>query len=312
MRHPVRRRPGAPALLFPHALLPLGPHRTGRHRCEAIAGVEWSVRYAPFKDPANQVAYFHATYRDHPISEAGKDLVLLDTRKTEGGGDWSGQFVGTSFIFSHDADLNTLEGDPRFFFDDSLTPQAQGTGTEEWGGGGDYWGGLQHDAAVRRPPRRREERQGRGCPGGQDRIGLPFSAGRPDALRQERPASIWSTAAPTNPNEHYETVTYWYGLPGALADQDGRTRRSATRPASRRTATLRPKLRRRTRSPRATNGASITLNGKEIYPAHTDRGRTTKTASEFTLKIDPRNLGRDAAPQTRLFVPEPARRSVRR
>ena len=22
-----------------------------------------------------------------------------------------------------------------------MTPQAQGTGTEEWGGGGDYWGG---------------------------------------------------------------------------------------------------------------------------------------------------------------------------
>jgi hypothetical protein len=38
--------------------------------------------------------------------------------------------------------LGTLEGDPRFFFDDSETPQAQGTGTEEWGGGGDYWGGL--------------------------------------------------------------------------------------------------------------------------------------------------------------------------
>ena len=71
----------------------------------------------------------------------GKDIELLDTRNVEGGGDWSGQFIGTSFIFSHDADLRTLEGDPRFFFDDSQTPQAQGTGTEEWGGGGDYWGG---------------------------------------------------------------------------------------------------------------------------------------------------------------------------
>ena len=67
--------------------------------------------------------------------------MLLDTRKTEGGGDWSGAFVGTSFIFSHNAEFSGLEGDPRFFFDDSQTPQAQGTGTEEWGGGGDYWGG---------------------------------------------------------------------------------------------------------------------------------------------------------------------------
>jgi hypothetical protein len=46
-----------------------------------------------------------------------------------------------SWIFSHDGVLPTLEGDPRFFFDDSQTPQGWGTGTEEWGGGGDYWGG---------------------------------------------------------------------------------------------------------------------------------------------------------------------------
>ena len=88
--------------------------------------------------------------------------MLLDTRQTEGGGDWSGSFVGTSFIFSHDAVLNTLEGDPRFFFDDSQTPQAYGTGTEEWGGGGDYWGGQNmtlpfagHPAGARRAPKTR-------------------------------------------------------------------------------------------------------------------------------------------------------------
>ncbi len=34
-----------------------------------------------------------------------------------------------------------------------------------------------------------------------------------------------------------------------------------------------------------------TLKGVEIYPAPTDRGRTTKTSSEFTLKIDPKNFG---------------------
>ncbi|MGH9470771.1 MAG: DUF2961 domain-containing protein, partial [Terriglobia bacterium] len=104
----------------------------------AIKGVRWSVRYAAFKGPANHAAYFHATYRDHPNPAPGKDLNLLDTRQTEGGGDWSGHFVGASLIFSHRANLTTLEGDPRFFFDDSKTPQAQGTWTEEWAGGGDY------------------------------------------------------------------------------------------------------------------------------------------------------------------------------
>jgi len=107
----------------------------------AIPEVRWRVRYTPYRDPANHVAYFHATYADHPTPEPGKDLILLETRKAEGSEEWSGHFVGTSFIFSHRAVLNTLEGDPRFFFDDSLTPQAQGTGTEEWAGGGDYWGG---------------------------------------------------------------------------------------------------------------------------------------------------------------------------
>ncbi len=95
----------------------------------------------PLDRTANYLSYFHATYRDFPSPVMGKDLVLLDTRGVEAAPEWSGQLVGTSFIFSHEADLTTLEGDPRFFFDDSRTPQAQGTGTEEWGGGGDYWGG---------------------------------------------------------------------------------------------------------------------------------------------------------------------------
>src|SRR2546427_112929 len=61
--------------------------------------VRWSARYAPFKDDPANVAYFHATYRDHPEPEPGQDLILLNTAEVEGGGDWSGHFVGTSFIF---------------------------------------------------------------------------------------------------------------------------------------------------------------------------------------------------------------------
>lgn len=83
-----------------------------------VPDVEWKIRSTPYRDPANHVGYFHATYRDHSRPEPRKDPVLLDTTQTEGGGDWSGQFVGTSFIFSDAAVLNTLEGDPRFFFDD--------------------------------------------------------------------------------------------------------------------------------------------------------------------------------------------------
>ena len=179
-----------------------------------ISQVHWSVRHHPFKDPPNHVGYFHATYRDHPSPEPGRDLVLLDTRETEGGGDWTGSFVGTSFIFSHRNYLGTLEGDPRFFFDDSLTPQAYGTGTEEWGGGGDYWGGRNMTLPLAGHPvgaRNLQEAQN-----AEDQIHsayrylladlMPF--GRNAIIRLEHGGHNEST-------EHYKTVTFWYGLPGA-------------------------------------------------------------------------------------------------
>ena len=107
-----------------------------------LTGIQWNIRTQPFSDSLNRVGYFHATYKDHGTGIPGQDLVFLDTKAAEGGGDWSGSFAGTSFIFSTAGVLTTLEGDPRFFFDDSRSPQAYGTGTEEWGGGGNYWGGV--------------------------------------------------------------------------------------------------------------------------------------------------------------------------
>jgi hypothetical protein len=105
------------------------------------AAIDYEIRYERFKGPASQSSYFHATYRDFPKPEFGQDMTWLDTKGEEGQEEWTGSFLGTSFIFSHNANLHTLEGDPRFFFDNSQSPQAYGTGTEEWAGGGDYWGG---------------------------------------------------------------------------------------------------------------------------------------------------------------------------
>ncbi len=113
--------------------------------------IDYEIRYEPLRCKENFSSYFHATYKDIPKPELGKDMVYLDTKGIEGQNEWSGSFVGTSFIFSHNGFLGTLEGDPRFFFDDSQTPQAYGSGTEEWGGGGDYWGGAKHDPAICRP-----------------------------------------------------------------------------------------------------------------------------------------------------------------
>jgi hypothetical protein len=255
----------------------------------AIPGVKWSIRYAPFKDPANHVGYFHATYQDHASPQRGLDLVLLDTKNTEGGGDWSGQFVGTSFIFSHDAVLNTLEGDPRFFFDDSQTPQGQGTGTEEWGGGGDYWGGLNMTLPFAGHPV--GAKSAKEAVSAEDKIESAYRFLLADLMPFGRNAVIRLEHGGTNESDqHYETVTYWYGLPApslvktdelAVGDQASEQQHRYSSPEASAPYEITSRY----------EWGVDTLKGEEIYPAHTDRRRTTKTASEFTVKVDPRNLG---------------------
>jgi hypothetical protein len=55
-----------------------------------VEGIRYGIAYHRLDAPPEHVGYFHATYRDHAKPEPGKDLVLLDTREAEGGGDWSG------------------------------------------------------------------------------------------------------------------------------------------------------------------------------------------------------------------------------
>jgi Protein of unknown function (DUF2961) len=254
-----------------------------------ISDVRWSVRYASFKGAPNDVGYFHATYRDHPAPEMGKDLELLDTRKIEGGGDWSGSFVGTSFIFSHEAELSTLEGDPRFFFDDSQTPQAQGTGTEEWAGGGDYWGGENMSLAFVGHPVGAKNLQDALRP--EDNIESAYRFLLADLMPFGKNAVIRLEHGGENESrEHYETVAYWYGLPAAsliktdelaVGDEESEAHHQYVSPDASPPYDITSRY----------EWGPDTFQGKEVYPATTDRGRTTKTASEFTLHIDPANVG---------------------
>jgi len=254
-----------------------------------IAGVRWSLRYQPYNDAISDVGYFHATYRDYPHPELGKDLVLLDTRDTEGGGDWSGQLVGTSWIFSHRAEFTTLEGDPRFFFDDSQTPQAQGTGTEEWGGGGDYWGERNMTLPfVGHPVGAPSEKT---ALNDEDKIESAYRFLLGDLMPFGKNAVIGlEHGGEDESTEHYEAVTYWYGAPApSLMKTD---ELDVGRPESERSHHY--------VSPQASRPVEImsryewgvdTLNGKEIYPAHLERGRYTTGTSEFTLKLIPSNFG---------------------
>ena len=256
---------------------------------KAISDITWSLRHSPYTGPLNHVGYFHATYRDHPRPELGRDLVLLDTRDTEAGGDWTGSFVGTSFIFSHNANLGTLEGDPRFYFDDSMSPQAQGTGTEEWAGGGDYWGGLNmtlpfagHPTGARNPKEAKDDT---------DKIESAYRFLLADLMPFGKNARITLEHGGTNEStEHYETVTYWYGLPGA----------SLVKTDTLHVGDAASEQQHAYSSPQASQPYEIesrfewgvdTIKGKEIFPATRDRGRTTLGTSEFVVKLQPGNLG---------------------
>jgi hypothetical protein len=268
---------------------PMPFHRSALLELVGAEGISMVVRTVPLDDPESHVGYFHATYRDIPAPVRGEDMTILDTKALEGSDLWTGSFVGMSWIFSHNANLGTLEGDPRFFFDDSRTPQAQGTGTEEWGGGGDYWGGRNmtlpfagHPAGARSP---KEAKAPEDLVNSAYRILLadlmPF--GRRALLRLEHGGRNEST-------EHYESVVYWYGRPGTsllLTDT-----LDVGDPASERAHGY--------ASPDAGAPYEIvsryeegpdTIDGKEIYPAHAETGRRTRGTSEFTLKLDPANLG---------------------
>jgi hypothetical protein len=182
-----------------------------------------------------------------------------------------------------------LEGDPRFFFDDSRTPQAQGTGTEEWGGGGDYWGGRTmtlpfagHPVGAPNAKSAKNE---------EDQIESAYRFLLSDLMPFGKNAHICLEHGGTNRStEHYETVTYWYGLPSpSLVKTDELQLGDEASEKAHRYV-----------SPQASAAYEITsryelgvdhLDGKEVYPAHSDRGRSTKGTSEFTLKLEPKNFG---------------------
>ncbi|HTQ46403.1 MAG TPA: DUF2961 domain-containing protein, partial [Polyangiaceae bacterium] len=261
----------------------------------APATVTWVARKQPYADPPSWAGYLHATYVDQGAPTPGKDLVMLDTTSTEGSGDWCGQIVGTSFIFSERANLSTLEGDPRFFFDDSQTPQVQGTGTEEWGGGGDYWqGGQQTTLPFFGHPV--------GAPGPasvtspEDAIESAYRFLLADAMPFGRNARIQLEHGGTDDSsEHYRTLVYWYGLPGAclvrtdalhVSDTADEVAHDYVSRGAQGVDTLTTRYEWGVDAIPAPDGGTTV-----VHPATTDTGRHTTGPSELTLAVRPDNFG---------------------
>jgi hypothetical protein len=283
--------------------------------------IEYEIRYEPLSIPFNQSSYFHATYKDFAQPERGKDLVLLDTKGIEGKDNWSGNFAGTSLIFSHEGALRTLEGDPRFFFDDSESPQAYGTGTEEWGGGGFYWGGENMSLPLAGHPCGAPSKELSKHP--KDLVEscyrflladlMPF--GRRAVIRLEHGGENLS-------DEHYESVAYWYGLPAAsliktdsldIGNIEDEKKHNYLSPGASPVRTISSRyewgIDTFPLKPWPINDTIISqyyskeglagfippgyeqLAGREIYPAHLEDGRTTKGITEFNAKLLSANRG---------------------
>jgi hypothetical protein len=257
-------------------------------RIEIVAGdqplpaLRWRLRTVPASEPPEAVGYFHATFHDHQSGVAGQDLVILDTAGAEGSAAWCGSFAGMSWTFSDQAALTTLEGDPRFFFDDSASPQGQGTGTEEWGGGGDYWGGQTMTLPFAGHPV--------GAPSPAEALGpedLIESAYRflvADAMPFGRRALIPMEHGGSNESpERYRSVAYWYGHPGACL----------VRTDELHVGDAADEAQHQYLSPQA-SAVEVLSSQYELgvaAPVSADSGRHTTGSSELRLALDPRNVG---------------------
>lgn len=246
-----------------------------------VPDVHLEVAHEENRAPKSHVGTFHATFRDHGAPIKGQDLVLLDTRGIEGSPEWCGHVVGTSFQFSDNAVLWTLEGDPRFFFDDSETPQVQGTGTEEWGGGGDYWGGENMTLPFAGHPV--------GAPAGkplgpEDAIESAYRFLLLDLMPFGRNARVQlEHGGADDSDEHYRSVAFWYGAPGACL----------TPADSLQIGDLTDEAKHAYVSPAASAPESLesAFELGAVAPTSTMTGRHGTGPSDFTLSIPARNFG---------------------
>lgn len=266
----------------------------------------FEVRYEPLGMPMSESSYFHATYKDIQTPEAGKDMVFLDTKGIEGIEEWSGSFVGNSFIFSHNGILTTLEGDPRFFFDDSRSPQAYGTGTEEWGGGGDYWGGLNMTLPLAGHPCGLQKKN---SANDRDLINSAYRFLLADLMPFGKRAVIQFEHGGENlSTEHYESVTYWYGLPKAslvktdeidvgntVSEKAHQYTSAGASPVYKVTSRYELGIDKFPAIPWGVSGFETKTTeytpGQEVFGDETMDGRTVNAFSEFTLSIRPDNHG---------------------
>ena len=100
----------------------------------SVVNLSYQVQYntTPYLGLGNSAGYFSAYYNNNTITPFvnGQDYELLNLTNTKG------QYVGMTYSAPR---CISCEGNAEIYVDGSLTPQIQGTGTEDWFEGAYYW-----------------------------------------------------------------------------------------------------------------------------------------------------------------------------
>ena len=235
-----------------------------------LNNIMWNVQYEPFHDPQQWWGTFHATYSSVAHPQAGQDMTFLDVQG-------SGKLVGTVINFGSVG--GTLEGDPHIYIDDSATPQIAGTGTEEWGLGGNYWNdGNQVSLPLGGLPSSTNN------PAGSDQDGAAlYRFLIADSIAFNRHLTVrWEHGGIDDSTNPYQATMLWYGTPTQTALLSDTV--TPVLPGS-----------RLAHHYQGAGEHSYQMAAAYEYTVHnplvTMKGTKTTGSTSFTMKLDPRNVG---------------------
>ena len=291
----VHLRSYFPMPFFRDATIELGARR--RRRTD---DVRFAVRHAPFTDPPNHVGYFHATYRDHPRPRSVRTWCCSTPRRRRAAA--TGRAASSAPPTPSPTTPCSTRSRAIRASSSTTAKRRRRKGPAARSGAAAATTGAVAPCRCRSPAIRSARRAPEQAKDAFDRIHsayrflladlMPF--GRNAVIRLEHGATNLST-------EHYETVTYWYGIPAPslvrtdeldVGDAASERAHAYVSPDASEPYELVSRYEWGVDTlERTLDQPPFSGEGREVYPAHAEVGRHTRGASEFTLRTDPRNLG---------------------
>jgi hypothetical protein len=229
-----------------------------------VADFQTTVKYMPLAENFEDVGYFKTHYLDSIPTVLGEDLLLLDV---EG----RGHFMGV-VQEAYDGGAYYLEGDERFYLDDSKTPWLYGTGTEDYYNCGWYFNRGEVGLATHGMPNQ----------DGEHRTMYRWHFPDPIAFRKNGKFFIEHGGVNDAPNTTYRILSFYYWKPESdlylwdsldLSDEASRTAHNYTG------------------SGYAAASLTSAYEGVEDDVEFSDDGYEVSGYTEFDLSIHPNNDG---------------------